>query len=86
MIGSITHLTAQQKWTPGSKEQVEYNILSQGCNDIMWQFTLMNATKSSALPVAIFQYLKGVGTPTALLVLKHQVQAGRVPASYLNNV
>ena len=85
-FGYISTSCYGQNWTHLSKEQIEYNNLSQQCNQIAEYFTAMGGGHSSAYSTAIFDYLKKVGTPTSLEVLKSQVSAGRVPANYLNNI
>lgn len=79
-------LFSQQGWTPISPETAQYNQLSLECSRITERYTAMGASRSSALPRAIFQYLKAIGTPISLKVLRDQVAAGRVPPSYLNNI
>jgi hypothetical protein len=88
MIGCGIPLIAEQTWTPVSHEKAEYDRLMLECSKIVFYFSAMgnNSLRSPALANAIFQYLKNIGTPISLEVLKSQIKAGRVPASYLNNI
>lgn len=83
MFGCLTSLTAQENWTPVSPEQAEYNYLMENCTHIWCTY---GGGSCSASYGAIFKYLKNIGTPTSLKVLKEQVAMGRVPACCLNNI
>jgi len=82
-------LSEQTSWTPVSQEQAEYDFLIQECLKISnYYYSLSNGNEalSSLMPRiggAIFQYLKKVGTPVSLRVLKEKVAEGTVPAYYL---
>lgn len=67
-------------------ERKEYQRLTLECSRIFEQVMAMGGSSSgsSASCGAIVQYLKNIGTPIAIRVLKDQVAAGRVPASYLS--
>jgi len=88
LIESASPLMAQEAWTPISQEQAEYNRLMQECDRIAERFTRMGsgAQRSSAFHGAIFSFLKNIGTPVSLRVLKAQIAMGRVPAHYINNI
>lgn len=87
IIGFSVPSLATQGWTPVTSEQAEYNRLMHNCAEIAERFTAMGGSSSgSALPGAIFNYLKSVGTPIALKVLKAQIKSGRCPVSYLKDI
>lgn len=67
-------------------EQKEYERLSTECSRIAEQFTAFGGSRSSAFHSALVQYLKNIGTPIAQRVLKDQIAAGRIPASYLKEL
>jgi hypothetical protein len=76
---------APQAWTPRSPEQIEYEFLMRQCNAISERHSNSAAT-SPSLQSALFNYLKNVGTPVSLQVLKDLVAQGRVNAAYLKQV
>ena len=86
-LASFSSLVSKDAWTKVAPDQAEYNRLSMECSNIVERFTAMGAALSSPIiATTIFQYLKSIGTPISLRVLKDQIAAGRVPARYLNNV
>lgn len=80
----INVFTSQQKHATSQNDQAEYRRLSLKCNKMVEEFTRLGGSLSSpVIGSAIANYLKGIGTPVALRVLRDQVSAGRVPKSYL---
>jgi len=68
-------------------EMSKYNYLMCECNRIAERFTSMGeGGQSSSKFGAIFSFLQDEGDITAYWVLKKQIEMGRVPASYLNNI
>ena len=84
LTGSTAPLFAGQNWTPVSKEQKEYERISAECSRITEYYVGMGALRSSSYPNAIFQYLKNIGTPASLRVLKEYINRGLLPKSFLN--
>ena len=82
-LGSMSF--ANQGWSPVSKEQTEYNAIQMKIAQIKEQCTAMGASSSSpACKGAIFQLLKGIGSPVSYAILKELVASGYLDGSYLN--
>jgi hypothetical protein len=79
-------LADKKAWTPISAEEQEMKNIMLGVRRIKEQFTAMGSGNSSAAQGAIFGYLKQVGTPASLKVLKMLVHNGELPQHFLNMI
>lgn len=75
---------SRHEWKQRSSDEIEYEILSDECNRITEVFTSMNALRSSGFENSIFKFLRDVGTPVSLQVLKDQINCGRISVECLN--
>ncbi len=79
IMGAATPLLAEKGWTPVSAEEKEYNKLLMTCLQ-------MAAQSPGGCGNNIFFYLKDIGTPTSLRVLKELISRGIVHASFLSAI
>lgn len=67
-----------------AKEVFEIHAIMQNIAQINEYFTALGARNSSARHGAIYGYLKRIGTPTAMKVLKQIINNGDLPKHFLN--
>ena len=71
-------------WKQVSAEEQEIEIIMRDIAQIKEFFTANNASKSSALSLSIFEYLKKIGTSASFKVLKMLAENGDIPQHFLN--
>lgn len=87
-ILTTASLFSKQNWSQQSKMQAEIANIQWAIADIKNQFTRMGrgAQSTGAYQGAIFNYLRNLGSPASLQVLKDMVASGELPATLLNLV